>query len=181
MKKLLLLSFCAFLAFSSEAFSSEKNSLNTAAFQCGEPSADFEVVSDCEHGEQFLIDVEITGIDGDDEVKVYDDHGSTPQYLELGDTYTFGPYPNGTVVLITVENADNDSCFIVSDELTQEYCAGDPISVDPDTYSIEELVTDILISNPCAQVSNITSTTAYDFGGTGKSVGYFTADPINFG
>lgn len=48
------------------------------------------------------------------------------------------------------------------------------VSVDQTTYTVEQLVTDILIDSPCAQVFNITSSTGIDFGDV-NGIGYFSA------
>ncbi len=48
------------------------------------------------------------------------------------------------------------------------------VTVDQTTYTLEELVVDILIDSPCAQISNITSSTGSDFGDV-NGIGYFSA------
>ncbi|WP_460220232.1 choice-of-anchor L domain-containing protein [Psychroserpens sp. MEBiC05023] len=53
------------------------------------------------------------------------------------------------------------------------------VTVDQDTYSIEELVVDILIDSPCAQITNIEFTTGTDFGDV-NGIGYFSADEDSF-
>ncbi|MGB3606058.1 MAG: choice-of-anchor L domain-containing protein [Psychroserpens sp.] len=53
------------------------------------------------------------------------------------------------------------------------------VAVDQDTYTVEELVVDILIDSPCAQISNITFSTGTDFGST-NGIGYFTAEEGSF-
>ena len=47
------------------------------------------------------------------------------------------------------------------------------VLVDQTTYTIEELVTDILIDSPCAQISNITFSTGTNFGEE-NGIGYFS-------
>src|SRR5690606_22350070 len=54
------------------------------------------------------------------------------------------------------------------------------ITVDIDTYTHEELITDILIgNNPCAVVENIASTTGTNFGFP-SGIGYFENTNPNF-
>jgi len=48
------------------------------------------------------------------------------------------------------------------------------VQVDQDTYTVEELVIDILIDSPCAQISNITFSTGTNFGDV-NGIGYFSA------
>ena len=56
---------------------------------------------------------------------------------------------------------------------------GQSIIVDQTTYTTEQLVTDILVGTPCANVSNITSSTGTDFGSV-NGIGYFTEPTGNF-
>lgn len=54
------------------------------------------------------------------------------------------------------------------------------VAVDQTTYSIEELVVDILIANECAEISNIEFSTGTNFGDV-NGIGYFsTDDPDSF-
>ena len=53
------------------------------------------------------------------------------------------------------------------------------VIVDQDTYTIEELVIDILIDSPCAQISNITYSTGTDFGDV-NGIGYFYSEEGSF-
>ncbi len=53
------------------------------------------------------------------------------------------------------------------------------VSVDQDTYTVEELVTDVLINSCLCQISNITWSTGTDFGST-NGIGYFSADEGDF-
>ncbi|NNL33656.1 MAG: hypothetical protein HKO80_10655, partial [Flavobacteriaceae bacterium] len=46
------------------------------------------------------------------------------------------------------------------------------LTVDQSTYTVEELVTDVLIDSPCANVSNITYSTGTNFG-TVNGIGFF--------
>ncbi|NRB59700.1 MAG: gliding motility-associated C-terminal domain-containing protein [Winogradskyella sp.] len=52
---------------------------------------------------------------------------------------------------------------------------GDNVVVDQTTYTVEQLVTDILIGGECAEISNITFSTGTDFG-QDNGIGYFTLD-----
>ena len=47
------------------------------------------------------------------------------------------------------------------------------VLVDQSTYTVEELVVDVLIDSPCAQISNITFSTGTNFG-EDNGIGYFT-------
>src|SRR5690606_23035581 len=65
-------------------------------------------------------------------------------------------------------------CFLPLMSLAQ------PITVDINTYTHEELITDILVgNNPCAVVQNIVSVTGTNFG-LGNGIGYFENTNPNF-
>ncbi len=53
------------------------------------------------------------------------------------------------------------------------------VTVDVGTYTHEQLITDVLISNSCAVVGNITSSTGTDFG-AGNGIAYFENTNPNF-
>ena len=53
------------------------------------------------------------------------------------------------------------------------------IDVDQTTYTVDQLVTDVLIDSPCASVSNITWSTGSNFGQE-NGIGYFSAIPGAF-
>ncbi|TQD33368.1 choice-of-anchor L domain-containing protein, partial [Haloflavibacter putidus] len=280
---------------------------------CIDPIVDFDIVSDCDNSPQFFIEGEVTDIGGSDPIEISDDQGSPMQTLTAEGTFTFGPYPNGTEVFITVENTSDVNCSTISTGLVQNYCPpsndeciaaievtpnddsnctnvtagtiqggtasaepntcsgtanddvwfqftatttdhiisilnisdsntlyhsvyegvdcdnlsllycadgfGDessiannltvgetywvrvytsdsapdqntnfdicvasltpPIIVDTNTYTIDQLVTDVLINNPCAQVSNITAVTGTDFGDV-NGIGYFDYNNSSF-
>lgn len=92
--------------------------------------------------------------------------------LEVGETYQLVFFQNYSSTLQTTVNyslfydnpitLDDDNSYVV---------------VDISTYTIPELVTDVLISNDCVQVSNIT----YAAGNPNNpSIGYFTNENPNF-
>src|SRR5690606_12374760 len=53
------------------------------------------------------------------------------------------------------------------------------VTVDQTTYTVEELVTDVLIDSPCAEVSNITWSTGTNFGQV-NGIGYFNSNGGSF-
>lgn len=53
------------------------------------------------------------------------------------------------------------------------------VSVDQTTYTVEELVVDILIDSPCAQIDNIVFSTGTNFGDV-NGIGYFSAEEGSF-
>jgi gliding motility-associated-like protein len=53
------------------------------------------------------------------------------------------------------------------------------ISVDQNTYTVEQLVKDVLINDQCATITNIVSSTGTDFGST-NGIGYFSSNGVSF-
>ena len=92
---------------------------------CVNPTATFNIVSDCDNGEQFLVDVNVTSIGSATSVSISDDQGSAPQALTAAGIVSFGPYPNDTDVIFTINNDDNELCFLTSDEINQVACPPD--------------------------------------------------------
>ncbi len=52
------------------------------------------------------------------------------------------------------------------------------VTIDQSTYTVEQLVTNVLINSPCANVSNITYSTGTNFGSS-NGIGYFQ-EPTGF-
>jgi len=77
---------------------------------CGDPSGDFNVV------------VDVTDMGSAASLDVQDDQGNPAQAATGATTLTFGPYANGTDVVITVTPDDNAACAITSDAQTQTIC-----------------------------------------------------------
>lgn len=183
-KQILFLFFSLFLTgfFSYAGMTEINENPNTfLAPNCVSPSASYEVVSNCQFGEQFLIETTVTNLGDAASVIVSDNMGSTPQTVSAtGQTITFGPYPNGANVIVTVASTDDSSCKTQSGNLTQTFCPTNYITVD-DSYTDQELVTDVLIDNPCAMISNITSSTGTNFPADGTpGIGYFNAEDTSF-
>ena len=53
------------------------------------------------------------------------------------------------------------------------YVSLPPMTTNTTQYTAEQLVTDVLINNPCVQVSNVTSSTGTNFGTAFNGIGYF--------
>ncbi|MDG5490910.1 choice-of-anchor L domain-containing protein [Psychroserpens sp. SPM9] len=116
-------------------------------------------------GSDFFLDLDHGVYEGtcDGLVELYcsDADASITPSLTVGNTY-----------YIRAFSAGNDPV-----DYTFDLCirpgAGN-VMVDQDTYTIEELVVDILIDSPCAQISNITFSTGTNFGDV-NGIGYFSA------
>jgi len=94
-----------------------------ACATCENPQADFTTVPDCDNGPQFLVEVDLSDLGSATDVDITDNQGNPVQTVSAAGTFTFGPYPNGTPVLITVDDNQDDNCSINSGEITEEYCS----------------------------------------------------------
>lgn len=83
------------------------------------PVATFEKVSNCPVDATFTVNVDITSLASASSVTVTDDQASAPQTVSSTGVITFGPYPGGTSVVLTVTNDQSPSCALVSNTITQ--------------------------------------------------------------
>ncbi|MFY0481932.1 T9SS type A sorting domain-containing protein [Flavobacterium sp. PLA-1-15] len=93
-----------------------------SVFACTPAEASYTVVSDCENGEQFMVDVNVTTLGSAPSVSVSDNQGSAVQVLTAEGIATFGPYPNNTPVIFTVVNDQDDNCTLTSPAMNQLVC-----------------------------------------------------------
>lgn len=96
--------------------------LEWSVIPCQNPAATFTVVPDCENGEQFLVEVDLTSLGSATSVTLYDDQGIASANLTDIGVYTYGPYANGTPVIVTIDNDQSGECTISSNTLNQTAC-----------------------------------------------------------
>ena len=92
-----------------------------------------------------------------------DDNNSTANGLTIGDNYFVRVY---SFTANELSNLTFDICV---------FTVPPPISTSTTLYSVEELVTEVLIDSECNQAFNVTSSTGIDFGST-NGIGYFEAN-----
>ncbi len=92
-----------------------------------------------------------------------DDNNSTANSLTVGDNYFVRVY---SFTANELSNLTFDICV---------FTVPPPISTTTTLYSVEELVTEVLIDSECNQAFNVTSSTGIDFGST-NGIGYFEAN-----
>lgn len=115
-------------------------------------------------------------VDGDGSTYEWFFGDGSPQ--ETGNTVThqFNGQGEYTVTLI-VTDSNPLGC---SETITiPVFVLGPNIIVDTDSFTIEDLVLDILIDSECAEISNITSSTGTDFSDV-NGIGYFISDGSEF-
>ncbi|MFD1283410.1 hypothetical protein ACFQ3R_00720, partial [Mesonia ostreae] len=101
---------------------------------CANPIASYEVVGNCMVGAEFFVEVDLTNMSGTDDIIISDNQ--TPAQTETVSAtgvYQFGPYDNGTDVVITLENNLDAGCSATSPSLTQEFCTETYIDCDVDS------------------------------------------------
>ncbi|WP_298899435.1 choice-of-anchor L domain-containing protein, partial [uncultured Psychroserpens sp.] len=81
--------------------------------------------------------------------------------------------PGSYDVTLTVTDNNPLGCSVSRD--INVFVLGENIVVDQTTFTVEELVQDVLIDSPCAQVSNITWSTGTNFNDD-NGIGYFAND-----
>lgn len=96
--------------------------LEWSVIACSNPTATYTVVSDCENSGGFVIDVNLTDMGSAASLSISDDQGNDVQVATDTGVFTFGPYDNGTNVVISVANDQDADCTITSASLTQSVC-----------------------------------------------------------
>jgi gliding motility-associated-like protein len=89
---------------------------------------------------------------------------------------TFNTIGTFTVTL-TVTDTNPTGCSEIATIVVQ--VLGPYLLIDQSTYSVEELVEDVLINSSCAEVSNIIFSTGTDFNST-NGIGYFSGNGVSF-
>ncbi|WP_299225211.1 choice-of-anchor L domain-containing protein [uncultured Psychroserpens sp.] len=134
-------------------------------------TSEFQIISILNiAGDGFFFDIDHAVYEGtcDAPIELYcsDADASVTPTLTIGNTY-----------YIRVFSAGGDD-----ENFTFDLCIRPGIgnvSVDQTTYTVEELVIDVLIDSPCAQVSNITFSTGTTYGEE-NGIGYFSSDEGSF-
>ncbi|WP_417873377.1 choice-of-anchor J domain-containing protein [Xanthomarina gelatinilytica] len=97
--------------------------LNITENTCTAVTATYDIVDDCDVSGGFYIDVNVTDMGSATAITVSDDQGNPSQPLTAIGTLQFGPYVNGTDVVITIDDDnDDDSCTVTSSAITQTVC-----------------------------------------------------------
>ena len=96
-----------------------------ACATCINPEATYVVVDDCDNGDQFLVDVNITSLGDATSLTITDNQGSAPVQVTSTGTTQFGPYGFGIDVIFTVSNDQDVNCVINSDPIQLQACPPD--------------------------------------------------------
>lgn len=140
-----------------------------ACATCINPVANYIVVDDCDNGDQFLIDVDITSFGDAVSLTISDNTGTTTPVQVFAEGVTqMGPYPFLTDIIITIENDDDANCIINSGIINQLACP--PDNDNPCNATIAVVNDD----ESCDQINSGTLVAASD---SGVPTGSCTGNP----
>ncbi|WP_082333628.1 choice-of-anchor L domain-containing protein [Mangrovimonas sp. TPBH4] len=107
-----------------------------ACATCINPQASYTIVDDCENGDQFLVDVEITSMGDGSSLTISSDYDDNTLTADAIGTYQMGPFAFNTAVEIAIVNDDDITCDIYSPEFLVLACP--PENDDPcDAITVE--------------------------------------------
>lgn len=90
---------------------------------CTNFTATFGVLPDCANGAQFYATANVTNMGTASSIVATSNQGGSSQTITSNGTVQFGPYPNGTDVLLNLQNTSDPNCFRNSSNLTQAFCS----------------------------------------------------------
>ncbi|WP_412987044.1 choice-of-anchor L domain-containing protein [Pontimicrobium sp. IMCC45349] len=96
--------------------------VTVACATCDNPVATYTLIEDCANAPQFFIDVDITDLGTATTLNITDNQASPLVTATNTGIVTMGPYPNGTDVIVTIENADDSNCIISSNPINLPFC-----------------------------------------------------------
>ena len=141
---------------------------------CLNPTVSYDT-DDCQEGEDFNVLVDVQDLGTATTLNINDDQGSPQQSVTTTGIVTFGPYAPSTIVVITVENADDSNCIISSNGIS---CLSGIFEID-DSLSTQELVEDVLFNSSCVELSNFSQSTGTNYGDV-NGIGAFNANGADF-
>lgn len=96
--------------------------LNITANTCTSPTVAFTRTSNCAAAPGFFVNANITNLGTATSLTVTDNQSSPAQQVTATGNVQFGPYPNGTSVVLTVANNQDTNCVVTSPAQTQVAC-----------------------------------------------------------
>lgn len=89
---------------------------------CPDPLANFSVVDDCDNLEYSVV-VNVGAMGGVPTLRIDNTLGLAPMVISTIGQHTVGPFPTGQSVVITLQNPDNDLCYVASPPMIGQPCA----------------------------------------------------------
>jgi gliding motility-associated-like protein len=93
-----------------------------ACATCVNPAATYQVVDDCDNGDQFLIDVNVTTLGDATALTISNNIDATTIPVTATGIYQVGPFPFLVDVVVTVSNDDDVNCVINSSPIQLLAC-----------------------------------------------------------
>ncbi|MBV1888155.1 MAG: hypothetical protein KUG51_02575, partial [Urechidicola sp.] len=81
---------------------------------CLNPTVNFGTDGDCTDGSNFSIIVDVTDMGSATELIIADDQGTAPVSVTTTGSFTYGDYGASTDVVMTVNDANDINCFLIS-------------------------------------------------------------------
>ena len=86
-------------------------------------NANFEVLSNCQNvSDTFFINTDLLSMGSATSIVATTTPASTSQIITNTGQFQFGPFPNGTDVVVNLQNQQDLDCYINSSSLTQSIC-----------------------------------------------------------
>jgi len=85
---------------------------------CLNPTVAFGPNGDCTDGSNFSIIVDVSDMGSATELIVTDDQGTAPLSVTAAGSYTYGDYASTTDVVMTVNDANDVNCFVISNTIS---------------------------------------------------------------
>ncbi|WP_299126650.1 FG-GAP-like repeat-containing protein [uncultured Winogradskyella sp.] len=89
---------------------------------CTNPSVVYNIIDDCDTSGGYFVNVQVNDLGSANSLTLSDNQASTDQNISTTGSIQFGPYTNGTNVIINVQNNDDVNCRLNSPTLTQANC-----------------------------------------------------------
>ncbi len=97
---------------------------------CSNPIATYSVVDNCDVSDGFFVEVNVSDLGSATSLTIADNQSSPTQALSAPGTVQFGPFSNGTNVVINIQNDQDVNCLVSSSTITQSNCPPDgPVGV----------------------------------------------------
>ncbi len=103
---------------------------------CINPAATYAVIDDCDNGDQFLIDVDVTSIGDATSLTISNNVDANTVAVTAPGVYQIGPFPFLTDVVVTINNDQDANCEINSPSINVAACPPDNDNCDGATVAV---------------------------------------------
>ena len=104
---------------------------------CINPQANYTIVDDCENGDQFFVDVELTSLGDATSLTISNTFDANTTAVSAIGTYQVGPFPLFQEIVLTISNDQDPNCFVLSDAI--EFLACPPSNDEPCNATVLDL------------------------------------------